>query len=86
MEPAGCLVADGGKIPPRSGLSRAEVQENQRGRIFDGLAAALAYHGYEDTKVTDVVGLSSKPRATLSTSRSRSRASRLPMRTASSGS
>lgn len=53
------------KIPPRSGLSRAEVIANQRRRIFDGLAAALAYHGYEDTKVTDVVELSGVSRATF---------------------
>jgi AcrR family transcriptional regulator len=55
----------GEKIPPRSGLSRAEVLENQRGRIFDGLAAALAYHGYEDTKITDVVELAGVSRATF---------------------
>ncbi len=53
------------KIPPRSGLSRAEVIANQRRRIFDGLAAALAYHGYEDTKITDVVELSGVSRATF---------------------
>lgn len=53
------------KIPPRSGLSRAEVVANQRARIFDGLAAALAYHGYEDTKITDIVELSGVSRATF---------------------
>lgn len=53
------------KIPPRSGLSRAEVIANQRRRIFEGLATALAYHGYEDTKVTDVVELSGVSRATF---------------------
>jgi AcrR family transcriptional regulator len=53
------------KIRPRSGLSRAEVIANQRARIFDGFAAALAYHGYEDTKVTDVVELSGVSRATF---------------------
>jgi len=52
------------RIPPRSGLSRAEVIENQRRRIFEGLAAALAYHGYEDTKITDVVELAGLSRAT----------------------
>jgi AcrR family transcriptional regulator len=55
----------GERIPPRSGMSRAEVLENQRGRIFDGLAAALAYHGYEDTKITDVVELAGVSRATF---------------------
>jgi AcrR family transcriptional regulator len=53
------------RIPPRSGLSRAEVIDNQRRRIFDGLAAALAYHGYEDTKITDVVELAGLSRATF---------------------
>jgi AcrR family transcriptional regulator len=53
------------RIPPRSGLSRAEVIANQRRRIFDGLAAALAYHGYEDTKITDVIELAGLSRATF---------------------
>lgn len=53
------------RIPPRSGLSRAEVIANQRRRIFEGLAVALAYHGYEDTKITDVVELSGVSRATF---------------------
>jgi AcrR family transcriptional regulator len=53
------------RIPPRSGLSRAEVIANQRRRIFDGFAAALAHHGYEDTKVTDIVELAGLSRATF---------------------
>ena len=53
------------KIRPRSGLSRAEVVANQRGRIFAGLATALVYHGYEDTKVTDIVELAGVSRATF---------------------
>lgn len=53
------------KIRPRSGLSRAEVIANQRRRIFDGLAAALAYHGYEDTKITDIVEFAGVSRATF---------------------
>lgn len=53
------------RIPPRSGLSRAEVVANQRRRIFDGFAAALAYHGYEGTKVTDIVELAGVSRATF---------------------
>ncbi len=53
------------RIPLRSGLSRAEVIANQRRRIFHGFAAALAYHGYEDTKVTDIVELSGVSRATF---------------------
>lgn len=53
------------RISPRSGLSRAEVIANQRQRIFVGLAAALEYHGYEDTKITDVVELAGVSRATF---------------------
>lgn len=53
------------KIPPKSGLSRAEVRVNQRRRIFEGLAAALAYHGYEDTKIADVIELAGLSRATF---------------------
>ncbi len=53
------------RVPPRSGLSRAEVIANQRRRVFEGMAAALAYHGYEDTKITDVVELSGVSRATF---------------------
>ena len=53
------------RIRPRSGLSRAEVAAIQRRRILAGLAAALAYHGYEDTKITDIVELSGVSRATF---------------------
>src|SRR5260221_11935051 len=53
------------RIPPRSGLSRAEVIANQRLRIFEGLAVALIHHGYEDTKITDIVELSGVSRATF---------------------
>jgi AcrR family transcriptional regulator len=53
------------RLPPRSGLSRAEVIANQRRRILDGLAAALAYHGYEDTKITDIVELAGISRPTF---------------------
>ena len=53
------------RIRPRSGLSRAEVIANQRSRIFEGLAAALAYHGYEDTKITDIVEFAGVSRATF---------------------
>jgi AcrR family transcriptional regulator len=53
------------KIRPRSGLSRDEVIASQRARIFEGFAAALAYHGYEDTKITDIVELAGVSRATF---------------------
>jgi AcrR family transcriptional regulator len=53
------------KIRPGSGLTRKEVVANQRRRIFQGFATALAYHGYEDTKVTDIVELAGVSRATF---------------------
>ncbi|HEX4669001.1 MAG TPA: TetR/AcrR family transcriptional regulator [Solirubrobacterales bacterium] len=53
------------RIKPRSGLSRAEVMAIQRRRILDGVAAALAYHGYEDTKITDIVELAGVSRPTF---------------------
>lgn len=53
------------KIQPRSGLSRAEVIADQRRRILEGLALALAYHGYEDTKITDIVELAGVSRPTF---------------------
>jgi len=37
----------------------------QRRRILDGLAVALAYHGYEDTKITDIVELAGVSRPTF---------------------
>lgn len=52
-------------ISPGSSLTRAEVVANQRQRIFAGFAAALVYHGYEDTKVTDIVELAGLSRATF---------------------
>ena len=53
------------RIPPRSGLSRGEVIADQRRRILEGLAVALAYHGYEDTKITDIVELAGVSRPTF---------------------
>jgi AcrR family transcriptional regulator len=53
------------RIRPRSGLSRAEVATIQRRRILDGLAASLVYHGYEDTKITDIVELAGVSRPTF---------------------
>jgi AcrR family transcriptional regulator len=41
------------------------VLANQRRRVFDGLALALVHHGYEDTKVSDVVELAGLSRATF---------------------
>jgi AcrR family transcriptional regulator len=53
------------RIQPRSGLSRAEVIADQRRRLLAALAAALAYHGYEDTKITDIVELAGVSRPTF---------------------
>ncbi len=53
------------RIRPRSGLSRAEVIADQRRRILAGLAVAVAYHGYEDTKITDIVELAGVSRPTF---------------------
>ncbi|HYJ20459.1 MAG TPA: TetR/AcrR family transcriptional regulator, partial [Solirubrobacterales bacterium] len=53
------------RLPSGRRLSRAEVIRNQRRRILDGLAAALAYHGYEDTKITDIVELAGISRPTF---------------------
>jgi AcrR family transcriptional regulator len=46
-------------------MSREEVVADQRQRILGGLAAALAYHGYEDTKITDIVELAGISRPTF---------------------
>jgi len=53
------------RIPPRSGMSRAEVVADQRRRMLAGIAAAVAYHGYEDTKITDIVELAGVSRPTF---------------------
>ncbi len=53
------------QIRPRSRLSRAEVIADQRQRILEGLAFALAYHGYEDTRITDIVELAGISRPTF---------------------
>lgn len=53
------------RIRPRSGMSRAEVVADQRRRMLTGIAAAVAYHGYEDTKITDIVELAAVSRPTF---------------------
>jgi AcrR family transcriptional regulator len=53
------------RIRPRSGMSRAEVVADQRRRMLAGIAAAVAYHGYEDTKITDIVELAGVSRPTF---------------------
>jgi len=41
------------------------VIANQWARVFAGFAAALVYHGYEDTKVSDIIELAGVSRATF---------------------
>jgi AcrR family transcriptional regulator len=53
------------RIKPRSSLSRVQVVADQRRRILDGFAIALAYHGYEDTKISDIVELAGVSRPTF---------------------
>lgn len=53
------------RIRPRSGMSRAEVVADQRRRLLAGIAAAVAYHGYEDTRITDIVELAGVSRPTF---------------------
>jgi AcrR family transcriptional regulator len=53
------------RIRPRSGLSRAEVIADQRRRMLEALAIAVAYHGYGDTKITDIVELAAVSRPTF---------------------
>ena len=49
-------AAPAGRLPRgRHGLSREQVRESQRGRIFLAMAAAMAEKGYVDTTVADVV-------------------------------
>jgi AcrR family transcriptional regulator len=46
-------------------MSREEVVADQRRRILDGLALALVHHGYEGTKITDIVELAGVSRPTF---------------------
>lgn len=53
------------QLAPRSRLTREQVVAHQRERILAGMAAALAYHGYEDTRVADVIELAGVSRSTF---------------------
>lgn len=53
------------RIRPNSGLSPAQVLASQHRRLLDGLTLAVAYHGYEDTKVTDIIELAGVSRPTF---------------------
>ncbi len=53
------------KLPPGPGASREEVETNQRERLFGAMVAAVAQHGYEKTRVADVLELSGVSRNTF---------------------
>ena len=51
--------------PSRSESAREEVAGVRTRKILDGLTAALADHGYDDTRITYIVGLAGVPRPTF---------------------
>lgn len=53
------------KLRPGPSASREDVEANQRGRIFGAMVAAVAEHGYEATRVADVLQLSGVSRNTF---------------------
>lgn len=53
------------KLRPGPGVSREAVVANQRDRIFGAMVAAVAEHGYEATRVADVLELSGVSRNTF---------------------
>ncbi len=53
------------KLRPGPGTSREDVEANQRERIFGAMVAAVAEHGYEATRVADVLELSGVSRNTF---------------------
>jgi AcrR family transcriptional regulator len=53
------------KLRPGPSASRAEVAVNQRERMFGAMVAAVAEHGYEATRVADVLELSGVSRNTF---------------------
>jgi AcrR family transcriptional regulator len=53
------------KLRPGPGATREEVQANQRERLFGAMVAAVAEHGYEKTRVADLLELSGISRNTF---------------------
>jgi AcrR family transcriptional regulator len=53
------------KLRPGPGASREEVAANQRERMFGAMVAAVAEHGYEATRVADVLEVSGVSRNTF---------------------
>jgi AcrR family transcriptional regulator len=60
------LATKGGKLPPgRHGIPRAAVVANQRGRILEAAAAALAKRGYAEVRVSEIAERAGVSRATF---------------------
>jgi AcrR family transcriptional regulator len=53
------------RLRPGPGTSREEVEANQRERLFGAMVAAVAEHGYEKTRVADLLELSGISRNTF---------------------
>jgi AcrR family transcriptional regulator len=53
------------RLRPGPGASREEVAANQRERMFGAMVAAVAEHGYEATRVADVLEISGVSRNTF---------------------
>jgi AcrR family transcriptional regulator len=53
------------KLPPGPGATREQVEANQRERLYGAMVAAIAEHGYEATRVADVLELSGVSRNTF---------------------
>jgi AcrR family transcriptional regulator len=52
---AAAMAAGGDRLPPgRHGLSRTFVAENQRERLLNGVAEAVAEHGYNATTISRI--------------------------------
>ena len=55
-----------GQLPPgRHKLPREIVEESQRTRILDGIVAAVADHGYGETRLADVIATAGVSRKTF---------------------
>jgi AcrR family transcriptional regulator len=60
------LATAGGKLPPgRHGIPRAAVVANQRSRILEATATALAERGYAEVRVSEIAERASVSRATF---------------------
>lgn len=53
------------RLRPGPGVPRADVEANQRERLFGAMVAAVAEHGYEKTRVADLLEVSGISRNTF---------------------